>query len=78
MLSDTCSRPSIPVSELLRVSGAELRASAEEHLALPKVRSEARKLLARLDTWAALAVVALASSAVWYLGNVLIERWELR
>jgi hypothetical protein len=105
MLSDTISRPSIPVIDVLRAA-VEARASAREQSeahesghdtlssfaerlsllarprarvdSLPEARAGARKLLARLDRWAALAVVVLASSAVWYFGTLLIERWQLR
>jgi hypothetical protein len=78
MLSESVSRPSIPVIDVLRASQAELLEVASEHLSSPELRAQTRKLLRRLDSWAALAVVLLATSAVFYLGTLMIERWQLR
>jgi hypothetical protein len=40
--------------------------------------AQAQRLLQRLDTWAALAVVVLASSTTLCAAVYLIERWQLR
>jgi hypothetical protein len=66
MLSESISRPSLPIYDVLRAS--------QERLSSPEVRG----LLRRLDAWAALAVVLVASSAVWQFGMWMIERWQLR
>lgn len=71
MLSETISRPSLPSYEALRASHAELLTS-------PRSRARLQRLARRLDVWAAFAVVALTTSAVWYAGTWLIERWQLR
>jgi hypothetical protein len=39
--------------------------------------SEAERLLGRLDTWAAFAVVVLASSATLCAAVWMLERWQL-
>jgi hypothetical protein len=48
----------------------------------PMLRSlepaQTEPFLVRLDTWAALAVVLLASSATLYAALWLLERWQLR
>lgn len=66
MLSESISRPSIPliVEELRTSSALSLR--------------RAPKVLARFERALALAVVLAASSAVYYFGVQLIERWQLR
>lgn len=78
MVSDSISRPSVPVIDVLRASQAELREAASEHIASPELRASAVRLWRRLDPWFALALVLLASSAVFYFGTLLIERWQLR
>jgi hypothetical protein len=78
MLSESISRPSIPVIDVLRASHAELREVASEHLSSPHLRAQTRKLLRRVDSWAALAIVISASSAVFYFGTLMLERWLLR
>jgi hypothetical protein len=70
MLSESISRPSIPLIEELRASEPFARASLS-------LRS-AKGILARFDRALALAVVLAASSAVYYFGVLLIERWQLR
>jgi hypothetical protein len=64
MLSESISRPSIPLIEELRASQAALRASTP-------------LILRRLDRWAAFAFVIAASSAVYYVGSLLLSRWQL-
>jgi hypothetical protein len=40
--------------------------------------AQAERLLGRLDTWAAFALVVLASSATLCAAVWMIERWQLR
>jgi len=48
----------------------------------PMLRSlepeQTEPLLVRLDAWAAFASLAFASSAIFYAGLWMLERWQLR
>ena len=67
MVSESISRPSIPqIVEELRASQPFAHAS----LSL-------RSALARFDRALAFAVVLAASSAVYYFGTLLLDRWQL-
>lgn len=65
MLSETISRPSLPLIEELRASQVAMRASTS-------------LLLRRFDRWAAFAVVIAGTSAVYYFGMQLLARWQLQ
>jgi hypothetical protein len=74
MLSGTDFRPSIPFIDELRVSQSLARVSETGRLSL----RSALHVLRRFDNWAAVAVVVATSSAVYYLGTLMLAHWQLR